>query len=71
VTNTAEWRRIRGAVLQRDHYTCQHCGAKATCVDHIVPVSKGGDPLDADNLVASCNYCNSAKGAKLTNELKA
>jgi len=68
VTGSHEWRRMRSAVLQRDSFTCQHCGAKATCVDHIVPVSKGGDPLDPANLVASCHYCTSSKGARIRNE---
>jgi len=69
VTSTSAWRSIRAAVLQRDSYTCQHCGARATCVDHVVPVSKGGDSLDAANLVASCTYCNSAKGARIKNAM--
>jgi 5-methylcytosine-specific restriction endonuclease McrA len=32
--------------------------------DHIVPVSKGGDPSAAENLQAVHRRCNLAKGAK-------
>ena len=52
------------AVFDRDHYTCQHCGArKGLTVDHIVPVSKGGTN-DPDNLRTLCGPCNSSKGAR-------
>ncbi|MGI6869541.1 MULTISPECIES: HNH endonuclease [Amycolatopsis] len=30
--------------------------------DHIEPVTRGGDPLDRDNIVTACWVCNSAKG---------
>lgn len=40
-------------VLLRDSHECQYCGAHATTVDHIVPISKGGQNTWS-NLVAAC-----------------
>jgi hypothetical protein len=57
----------RFEVFKRDSFTCQYCGKKAPDivlrVDHIHPVSKGGEN-DLMNLVTSCFECNSGKGAK-------
>lgn len=36
--------------------------------DHIIPVSKGGDPMALDNLQAAHLICNEVKGSKLTIE---
>lgn len=57
----AEWRRLRRAVLERDHWTCAYCGAPATTVDHVVALASFGARLDETNLVACCSACNSAK----------
>ena len=57
--------RIRFAVLERDGFTCQYCGAKAPDatlnVDHVVPRCAGGPDLP-DNLITSCRDCNYGKG---------
>lgn len=43
---------------------CAYCiGGKATTVDHIVPLTKGGTN-NIDNLVPCCRSCNSSKGNK-------
>ena len=62
---------VRFDVFKRDGFKCQYCGRTAPDVilevDHIVPVSEGGenDPL---NLITSCRDCNRGKGKKqLTN----
>lgn len=57
--------RRRAIVLQRR--LCTYCGDPATCVDHVVPVSRGGTDEDS-NLVAACGPCNSAKGDRLLSE---
>lgn len=49
--------RIRRELLMR---CCVYCGDESTCVDHIVPVSRGGT-RDLDNLAPSCSSCNSDK----------
>ena len=54
------WAKIRARVLRRDNNTCQYCGAPATEVDHVVPVSRGGSH-HTSNLAASCSGCNAKR----------
>ena len=58
---------LRFAVLERDEFRCQYCGATpkngALEVDHIIPVSKGGE-TSAENLITSCEPCNKGKSNK-------
>ena len=57
------WKKRRLIVLKMHDWCCTYCGDDATTVDHVIPVDKGG--LDTlDNLVAACNSCNSAFGAR-------
>jgi 5-methylcytosine-specific restriction endonuclease McrA len=62
------WRRIRREVLQRDNNQCQikgeGCTQIAQQVDHILPVSMGGDWFEKDNLRASCARCNNNRNIK-------
>ena len=60
-------KRTRFEVFKRDKFTCQYCGRSAPEaileIDHITPVaSSGGNEIL--NLVTSCTYCNSGKGAR-------
>lgn len=50
--------------LDPTHSRCLQAGriAASECVDHIVPVSRGGDFWDPANHQALCLACNSAKG---------
>lgn len=63
---------IRFEVFKRDLFTCQYCGRKAPEaileVDHIIPVSKGGDN-SMENLVSACRECNGGKSNKKLSEL--
>jgi 5-methylcytosine-specific restriction endonuclease McrA len=34
-------------------------------IDHLIPISKGGDPLDIGNMRLACQPCNREKGNKL------
>lgn len=52
-----DWPRRRTRILRRDHHRCQHCGAPATDVDHIVP----GDDHHDTNLQALCRPCHNTK----------
>ena len=55
---------IRWEVLERDNFTCLHCGSRRfLTVDHIIPESSGGT-LETDNLQTLCRSCNSKKGNK-------
>lgn len=58
--------KIRFEVFKRDSFSCQYCGQQAPDVvlqvDHINPVSSGGDN-DLFNLITACSECNSGKGA--------
>jgi 5-methylcytosine-specific restriction endonuclease McrA len=67
--STSQWRKIRQRILQRDGYTCQHCGMDGNSVDHIVPRSAGGGDHDW-NLQTLCTSCNSAKGGRFFSSTK-
>lgn len=61
----------RFCILKRDNFRCQYCGRPAPEVslevDHIVPVSKGGDN-NPENLITACSDCNLGKGTHLIEE---
>lgn len=60
-------KKVRFEIFKRDAFTCQYCGQSAPKVilevDHIIPVSKGGDN-DLTNLITSCRDCNRGKSDK-------
>ena len=60
-------KKLRFDIFKRDEFTCSYCGSKPPSVvleiDHILPVSKGGEN-DIDNLVTSCFNCNRGKSNK-------
>lgn len=57
-------KKIRFEVFKRDSFKCQYCGNSAPDVilhvDHIEPISKGGDNSIL-NLITSCDSCNLGK----------
>ena len=57
----------RYKVFERDGYICHYCGKQLTrfsaTLDHIQPVSKGGDN-SYDNLITACLHCNSQRTNK-------
>ena len=62
---------LRYDIMKRDNFKCQYCGASPAKdsdvelqIDHIIPVSKGGDN-SIDNLKTICNHCNIGKYNKL------
>lgn len=69
VTGHRRFRRVRLQALKRDGYRCQlqlpGCTETAEVADHIIPVSRGGEPFSLSNLQASCRRCNGRKNAKL------
>ncbi|MDY6918549.1 MAG: HNH endonuclease [Chloroflexota bacterium] len=56
----------RQRVFERDGYKCHYCGKQLTrfsaTLDHIVPISTGGDN-SYDNLITACLHCNSQRRA--------
>ena len=65
---SSPWRKLRKMKLDQDPMCeiCQQQGklTPAQMVDHIVPINKGGAPLDLDNLQSLCNACHAIKSAK-------
>jgi len=66
--HTTAWRKLREYFLQ-DHVFCVECERKgrkipATVVDHIQPISQGGEKLDESNLRAMCARCHNSKSAR-------
>ena len=60
----------RQRILERDGNACLQCAATdALCIDHIIPVSRGGDSSD-ENLQVLCSAGNTKKGNKLYGESK-
>lgn len=43
---------------------CGYCGVDFVplTIEHIVPLSQGGEPYRMDNLLLACMHCNQAKG---------
>ena len=62
IVGTARWQWTRRAVFQRDSHRCRSCGraGRLEC-DHIVPLDRGGDAWDLDNLQSLCRGCHIAK----------
>lgn len=60
-------RENRLKIYERDNYHCTYCGKQLTrftaTLDHIIPVSEGGDN-SAENLKTACLQCNSRKTAR-------
>ena len=57
----------RENVYRRDEFTCQYCdkvhAARELTLDHVFPVSKGGEK-SWTNIVTACKSCNQKKGDK-------
>lgn len=57
-------KKLRFEIFKRDSFKCQYCGNSPPSttleIDHIIPVSDGGDN-DDKNLVTSCFECNRGK----------
>ena len=60
--NTRVWKRVSRA-YRKTHPRCEMCKArgavtKSVLTDHIVPLTRGGAPLDSANLRALCMDCD-------------
>lgn len=62
IYSTAQWRDVRRMALRRSPACAvDGCNKLATEVDHIVPISKGGQPFDLENLQGLCCSCHARK----------
>lgn len=65
---------VRKKVYDRDENRCRYCNCslntKNRTIDHVQPISKGGDRFSYTNVVACCFDCNSTKSDKLLSELR-
>lgn len=61
------WAREQIELSERDGHRCRYCDRdlltsvdnfRQWSIDHIVPVSRGGDPKDRKNLALACWTCN-------------
>ena len=64
---TGKWDEKVAWLAERANYMCEYCGLdffssvanyKGLQVDHIVPVSKNGDPTSLENMAIACKTCN-------------
>ena len=53
----------RTTVMARWRSRCCYCDEYAAHLDHVQPLSRGGDDIEA-NIVPACEHCNLSKGAK-------
>jgi 5-methylcytosine-specific restriction protein A len=64
IYHSAKWLNTRNAVLARDPI-CKVCdNALSEQVDHITPLSQGGDEYAMDNLRGICVPCHATKSAR-------
>ncbi len=56
---TKEWRKVRREALKQADHKCAVCGTQEQLVGHhIIPLSKGGEPHDVDNVAILCRSCH-------------
>jgi 5-methylcytosine-specific restriction endonuclease McrA len=60
---TAHEEYSRTGILARWAFRCAYCDSRAEHLDHVQPLSKGGDDKES-NMLPACAACNLSKGAK-------
>ena len=60
VYNSTTWQRLRLMQLAGSP-VCVECGSYGEQVDHIIPISAGGERFDPRNLQTLCASCHSIK----------
>ena len=66
--NSMRWRNLRKHFIKKNPI-CVRCRYKgeivsATVVDHIIPISQGGSPIDIKNLQSLCERHHNSKSAR-------
>jgi hypothetical protein len=54
MTYTYKYKQMRKAILKRDDHTCAYCGQPGNQIDHIIPISKGGEDHES-NMTVACS----------------
>ncbi len=63
IRNHPDYKAWRAGVLDAAGYRCESCGAEDELeADHIVAISRGGEPFDPANGQCLCRTCNARKG---------
>ena len=68
----AVWQKVRKRVLAEEPL-CRYCDragriVASTTVDHMMPLSRGGERLRRENLCGCCATCNYSKGDRTAEE---
>lgn len=53
----------RTTIMARWHSRCAYCDKRARHLDHVQPLSRGGEDVEK-NILPACERCNLSKGAK-------
>lgn len=62
--STAEWKKLRAYILERDRRICHVCGqGGATEVDHLIPVAEGGTDHPLNLRAIHQRPCHARKSA--------
>ena len=63
--NKRRWSAIRIVIFERDGWRCVQCrkSGRLEC-DHVVPLSRNGEPYETDNLQTLCRGCHIRKTRK-------
>lgn len=57
----------KAGLMRRDRHTCAYCGRRGSTVEHLLPVSRGGQSTWSNTVVA-CLACNTRKGDRTPQE---
>lgn len=59
----------KAGLLRRDRHTCGYCGRRGSTVEHLMPVSRGGQSTWSNTVIA-CLPCNTRKGDRTPQEAR-
>jgi 5-methylcytosine-specific restriction endonuclease McrA len=51
-----------------EDYSANNKNSNLATIDHVIPLSKGGNKYDESNLVIACKTCNKKKGSMSVEE---
>ena len=60
IYHSSQWKKLREMFLSK-HPFCVECKRKGYFIDHIIPISEGGEMYNESNLQTLCKSCNGRK----------